>query len=70
MLISYLDHIISDVGVAMDPTKVEAVQAWPHPTAVKGLQGFLGLAGYYRKFIQNYGLIVHPLSQLLKEDFA
>jgi hypothetical protein len=40
--ISYLSHIISNGGVAMDLTMVEAVQAWPHPTTVKGLQGFLG----------------------------
>jgi hypothetical protein len=68
--ISYLGHIISDTGVAMDPAKVEAVQAWPCPTTVKGLRGFLGLAGYYHKFIQNYGLITGSLSRLLKEAFA
>jgi hypothetical protein len=66
--ISYLGHIISDAGVAMDPTKIEAVQAWPRRTAVKGLWGFLGLMGYYRKFIMKYSLIAHPLSQLLKKE--
>jgi hypothetical protein len=68
--ISYLGHIIFDAGVTMYLTMVEAVQAWPCPTTVKGLRGFLGLAGYYRKFIQNYGLIARTLSQLLKEAFT
>jgi hypothetical protein len=66
--VDYLGHIITNGVVAMDPAKVEVVQAWPRPTTVKALRGFLGLTGYYRKFIQNYSLVAHPLTQLLKKE--
>jgi hypothetical protein len=66
--IDYLGHIISNGMVAMDLAKVEAVQAWPRPTTMKALRGFLGLTSYYRKFFQNYGLVARLLTQLLKKE--
>ena len=51
MFIAYLGHVISADGIAMDTDKVAAVAAWPPPCSARGLRGFLGLAGYYRKFI-------------------
>jgi transposase InsO family protein len=65
--ISYLAHIISVDGVAMDPEKVRAVTEWPQPRSARAIRGFLGLAGYYRKFIKNFGTIAAPLTALLKK---
>ena len=65
---AYLGHVISTDGVAMDANKVAAVAAWPSPRSAWGLRGFLGLAGYYWKFIWEFGLIVVPLTRLLRRD--
>jgi hypothetical protein len=64
----YLGHIVGKDGVRVDCKKNESIQDWPCPKNLKNLRDFLGLIGYYRKFVQNYGKIAAPLTSLLKNN--
>ena len=66
--VKYLGHLISKEGVKPDPAKIEAVSKFPQPKNQKNIRQFLGLAGYYRRFIQGFSQIAKPLSNLLKND--
>jgi hypothetical protein len=66
--ISYLGHVINSQGVASDPQKISKVASWPTPQNSKDVRSFLGLAGYYRKFVQHFGIIARPLFNLLKNN--
>ncbi|XP_047173484.1 uncharacterized protein LOC124841282 [Vigna umbellata] len=65
--IRYLGHLISERRVKMDQDEVRVVMDWEKPKTLKALRGFLGLTGYYRRFVKDYGKISKPLTELLKK---
>jgi hypothetical protein len=66
--VEYLGHLVGKDSARVDPKNIEAMQDKPHPKTLKSFHGFLGLTGYYRKFVKNYGKIVAPLTTLLKKN--
>jgi hypothetical protein len=65
--VEFLGHVVEEGKIRMDPKKVEAVQKWPTPKSTTEVRGFLGLAGYYRKFIHKFAAIAAPLTDLTKK---
>ena len=66
--VGFLGHVISGEGIAVDPTNVVTVTNWEVPMSVGEIRSFLGLAGYYRRFIENFSKIAKPMTELLKKD--
>src|SRR5438105_6049592 len=66
--VSFLGHILSAKGLAVDPSKVQEVLEWKSPTLVTEIRSFLGLAGYYHRFIQDFSKIVKPMTKLLQKE--
>nr|KYP64304.1 Transposon Ty3-I Gag-Pol polyprotein [Cajanus cajan] len=64
--VGYLGHTITESGVQPDPDKVKAIIDWPVPLSLTGLRGFLGITGFYRRFVRHYARIASPLTELLK----
>jgi len=66
--VQFLGHVISKDGVVMDPAKVESVMEWQQPTTPTEVRSFLGLAGYYRKFIKGFSKLALPLTKLTRKN--
>jgi len=66
--VPFLGHILSEEGIAVDPSKVQEVMDWKAPTFVSEVRSFLGLAGYYRRFIPDFSKIAKPMTSLLQKD--
>lgn len=63
--VQYLGFIIGNGGISTDPSKVESIINWPIPKTLKQVRGFLGLTGWYRRFISNFADVTHPITELL-----
>jgi hypothetical protein len=66
--VPFLGHIISNVGILVDPAKVKEIVAWSIPTIVMEIRSFLGLAGYYRRFIEGFSKIAKSITSLLEKE--
>jgi hypothetical protein len=66
--IAFLGHVISKGGIYVDSSKIQDVLSWNAPTSVGDIQSFLGLGGYYQKFIKGFSKIIKPMTELLEKD--
>ncbi|KAK8929012.1 hypothetical protein KSP39_PZI017869 [Platanthera zijinensis] len=66
--VSFLGHVVTEHGLSVDPTKIEVIMTWLRPTTVKEIRSFLGLVGYYRKFVKNFSAIALPLTKLTRKN--
>ena len=66
--VAFLGHIVSANGISVDPAKISAITNWSAPTNPTEVRSILGLAGYYRRFVENFSKIARPLTQTLKKN--
>jgi len=65
--VSFLGHVISRGGIVVDPSKIDAVMQWESPKSVFEVRSFVGLAGYYRRFIEGFSKLALPLTQFTRK---
>lgn len=63
----YVGHVLSENSIACQQTKIQAIQAWPNLKDARGVRRFLGLAGYYRKFVKDFAVLARPLTDMLRQ---
>jgi hypothetical protein len=68
--VQFLGHVITKEGIAVNPNKVQSVLEWHAPKNVKEVRGFLGMAGYYRRFIKGFSKIARPMTKLLRKNIT
>jgi hypothetical protein len=66
--VQFLGHVVSSEGISVDPSKVQEVLDWKPPRTMHQVRSFLGLAGYYHRFIPNFSKIAKPITDLLKKE--
>ena len=63
-----MGHVVSGAGISVDSRKVEAVLNWPRPSSITKIRSFLGLAGYYHRFIEDFSMIAAPMTRLTQKN--
>ena len=66
--VAFLGHVINQHGILVDPSKVSTIIDWPRPSNVKEVRSFLGLVGYYRRFVKDFSIIAKPMTKLTQKD--
>ena len=66
--VQYLGHVITKEGISMDLDKIRAINDWPIPKDVTGIRSFMGITGYYRRFIEGFSRIAYPITSLQKKE--